>query len=825
MKQAVISVIRKAVRWHNRYINGIKGSISIFLALVMLPFISIALLLVESARYQSAIEEVDELMDCVGLSTLADYDTYLEDRFGLLALSQKTAVNDTYTQMFEQNENVLNNGFSKTSLSAEGVYPLSNQNIFRQQLFEYSELTAVTKAVYEGINFDELVDKLYEALNLDKLQKRADALQNVADTAKSGAELIDAIVEFISALDTFKNAKSEYSSARSGFINAISDLQEALENAKDNLEPDESEETIYTEYNVWNKRQIFDNARNNFSDKTKEMAKQVGDLRDAIGEITEKANDVMENLSKANSAYDELGEADTPGSPSNHAKTNGDWVRQIVSSLVNLLDIGISDTYGSEMDMQQTLLNDQKKAIDKVVCTSNVVTNPRWDLYDYITPYTVVENYRQKFELISLNSVRNGLADDLRETLSEVDDQSSPTEDERNLITKLLDITADLLKVTVIYDGALDANVSSAAFMNSSTPAFHHMAIMFAISEVAEAANSFMEAWKQKRAVKVLIAIAELAIGIVAFVVAAISWAVEFLVNIFKFFGHISDFGENLLLTAYSVYNLPCRTTYEDGKSLSGYEYKKIFKMFGGVTGDKFSGSLDDLETLCNMGGGSAKGFKGAEMEYVLVGGNNELLNQGAAFFDIFMFRVLVFLATAWSNEGVLRLSAKFNMSFLAAYICMALGEGMIDTLLLVNGEEVYLLKKTFYITPEGIPILLDTLPKLTGLSEETKTNLRNLFSHGAKIENKGFLKMDYQDCVFILMMSSLDQEKLTDRLQNLVQMEAKKNYEDEYQFSLTKSKTMIKARVDGKLNAMFSLKELVGNGLFSFNTTRYSGY
>ena len=85
-------------QFFNKYINGTKGVISLFLALVMLPFTSTALIIVESARYQNAIELVDEMLDCIGLSSIADFDSYLEDRFGLLAMSQETTPTANYNK-------------------------------------------------------------------------------------------------------------------------------------------------------------------------------------------------------------------------------------------------------------------------------------------------------------------------------------------------------------------------------------------------------------------------------------------------------------------------------------------------------------------------------------------------------------------------------------------------------------------------------------------------------------------------------------------------------------------------------------------------------
>lgn len=98
--------IRKALKpirkFVHKYVNGTKGMISIFLALVMSPLLSVSLLLVESARYQSTIQMVEEIMDCAGFSSLAEYDEYLDSRFGTMAVSQKEDINSTFSNYMKK---------------------------------------------------------------------------------------------------------------------------------------------------------------------------------------------------------------------------------------------------------------------------------------------------------------------------------------------------------------------------------------------------------------------------------------------------------------------------------------------------------------------------------------------------------------------------------------------------------------------------------------------------------------------------------------------------------------------------------------------------
>ena len=77
------------------WINGTRGAISLLLACLLLPFFSLAAVLVEAGRYQSAVKSLDGALGSSTISTLAQYDGYLKDRFGLLAVSQDSDLTDT----------------------------------------------------------------------------------------------------------------------------------------------------------------------------------------------------------------------------------------------------------------------------------------------------------------------------------------------------------------------------------------------------------------------------------------------------------------------------------------------------------------------------------------------------------------------------------------------------------------------------------------------------------------------------------------------------------------------------------------------------------
>ena len=65
--------------------RGVSGSISIMLSLLLLPIYSLAALLIESARYQSAKEQLSELTFMGEMAILADYVSFLASDYDIYA--------------------------------------------------------------------------------------------------------------------------------------------------------------------------------------------------------------------------------------------------------------------------------------------------------------------------------------------------------------------------------------------------------------------------------------------------------------------------------------------------------------------------------------------------------------------------------------------------------------------------------------------------------------------------------------------------------------------------------------------------------------------
>ena len=235
-----------------RYVNGTKGVISLFLALLMVPFVSVAGMLINAARINSAVSIFDEALCNASNSTLGTYDKFLHERFGLLAMSQNTAsmgqeytaqdfIQETFQFYMEQNLGVMSNTFFDAEVSATGIYPLSDTEVLRSQVLEYGNYTIPAKLVVDGLSLDDILNTLTKKLGLVK---------SVVDTLTAEAKMGSAMISCQESLDTLKTsitscetAKSEYTTAYNEFRDSVTaynqlidDLAEAIEAADTEIE-------------------------------------------------------------------------------------------------------------------------------------------------------------------------------------------------------------------------------------------------------------------------------------------------------------------------------------------------------------------------------------------------------------------------------------------------------------------------------------------------------------------------------------------------------------------------------------------------------------
>lgn len=225
----VFKKIYKFFYGKDRYINGTKGVISLFLALLLIPFTMIAGSLVNAARVNSAVAIFDEALCNASNSTLGTYDDFLRKRFGLLAISQDTTgkgegytvndlISETFTYYMEQNLGVLSNTYISSENKVTGLYPLANREVLSYQVLEYSKYTVPAKLVSDGLSLNDMIKSLESKLPGGGVLNLITAGTGAIDSL---AELTTDITELKNAITTEENAIAEYNTKYLNFENKI----------------------------------------------------------------------------------------------------------------------------------------------------------------------------------------------------------------------------------------------------------------------------------------------------------------------------------------------------------------------------------------------------------------------------------------------------------------------------------------------------------------------------------------------------------------------------------------------------------------------------
>ncbi len=303
--------------------------------------------------------------------------------------------------------------------------------------------------------------------------------------------------------------------------------------------------------------------------------------------------------------------------------------------------------------------------------------------------------------------------------------------------------------------------------------------------------------------------------------------------------------GEKILLSEYIVKTLSDRSDADEngkissGKNiLTGFSFSKVKFADHGHNEVPFIGDIQALRNLFTniQQGGNDIMFSGAEVEYILTGSRSEIINQASVFFQIYFARFFIDFVQILLNKEVQSIATAAGSSTLGigafvVYIAYAFLEPLIDTILIVNGEEISLFNKVVYFTPTGCTVLLPRLTKL-GIKSEYKdkftSKVESLLKQekisGCLNEDDKGVKWQYSDYLFALMLVFVDNDTCMERFRNIVNLEAKAYYGQE-KFDINKTYTYVKGEVSGEFEPVLPLGGIIGNDLFKQQRSRMRGY
>lgn len=890
--------IRHMSKFFGKYINGWKGAVSIFLALITAPFLSLTLLIVESARYQSAVELMDEVIDSSAFSVLAEYDSYLEERFGVMAVSQGVELNgdggfrNGETEFAKYlDDNAANIGVNILKDSAEGKFPLSDSGVLKQQLLENSEVSAALEMLINGLDIDELLKKINEAFScLDEISKQAEAISATADVGDAVADIINNIKEAITTYkDDYSPAYNEYWEKYYAFEQKADDLAKELgiyeekhKNEKKDDETDEGEDTEdskyepYSDENVKNAVDDCEDAAKDYKEASSDFKTHFSALKGNIDSVlsgitglTAKINKMNSKINKCSEKSDQKGEGSKTVATSGMADASASWFAAIAEEASTAFKeiFGMSFTTDS-----QRALNDLNEKIYLL---------GQFDAENDVDSDTTKSDIKREYGPVDTSCIPGGLDYKLKNIIDILNQEEPIVEDESLTIDDILTFLNKLLDVHLLYDANLNSVLSESALYQADTNSnLGDLLFGESISNLSRAGQDFWDSFAEHDIVKRVVAAAEFLVSVAEFLASLVMKVAEMTASIIELVSMlITDPGEifnRMLLYSYAAYNLPNRTNYNSGKSLSGYSFNKIYTAAGGTAmGTTVSGIFSDMGKHEDKYGSDMM-FKGAEGEYILVGTANEKQNQSITAYDLLLFRIILDIFPVMGNEWVGTLSASTGVFAPLVYIGMILGEAFVDTLLIVNGVSVYFVKmpEYIYLSPSGVKDLIKDGLSMTNLSKTlqekiTKKDDKNTKKEegsgnnsedesGSAINNdtgktdggggtktdkpaagdgdsqkkkqdkeiKGFFDADYREHLIMLMfLNRCTTEKYLARMKNLIQTEAAVNYKYNGGFGISKAYTYIKTDVEYELKAMFNLESLTGNGLLKVRTSEYHGY
>lgn len=862
--------IRKALKpirkFVHKYVNGTKGMISIFLALVMSPLLSVSLLLVESARYQSTIQMVEEIMDCAGFSSLAEYDEYLDSRFGTMAVSQKEDINSTFSNYMKKSMTSAGQSVSLTALSAIGEYPLSDSEIFRQQIQEQTEFSVPAKLLLEGFNVKDLMGGLEDKFNkATDISEKAKKVKDGADAAKYVTDAIAAIQKAKAKAETVSEKLQAYKDAYDnpntdadflGAVNKIRRCAEAHDEAVDYY--DEANNTVY-----YKDGYDYDVLRSDLNDAWDEMMNTYKpNYENAAKELKSSIQDFKMSLTGANGCIAKINDAIVKLNKLSGDLGNASFGTKAFATVVSTLETVKKsiDTYlaGASESIMDGTMEDLQSQIDNLglmerssLAPGDGTINANWT--DTTIDYTMYPPVNVGIKLNPDGVILTfANAEILLAKLAE--DQESA-----NCLKKLVAVFNSVKELSFLYDGTLDSKVdANSLYFNSAGVSFVDSVLIESLGNIVKGVEDVASLFTGGGLGALITGVIEVIVGFLEFLASVVLWVGKLVVNIGRVLlelggnvvtGNAGEEGNKLLLFGYATYNFPNRTTYDDakGQNLQGtVKWREVAALSGATsTTPSLSGSFMDLKDLKSEDGGTDAAFVGAELEYLLGGSKSEIQNQTIGVFNLYMMRMVLDVVAMLTNNETRGYLSK-GMAGIIAFIVIALVEPLLDVFILVNpGKEgkaatIPFFKSDYiYFTATGLPHLMKCIEEMSagaaikgklgqvlqnGVAKQppASTEGGSGGSGGSEIGSK-INSCNYTEHLFVLLILSVETDTLVQRMQNIVSMEGKAKYGTD--FRLDHAYTYIKGNVEYTLNPMFKIDTLTQQGLFKGKRVRYAGY
>lgn len=761
-------------RTKRELIRRTEGVISLLLVLLLVPFYSVAAILMEVGRFQNAYRGLDDAIGSSEVSVLAQYDEYIKERFGLLAVSQDIDIDTQFNSYLQKQDTQDTRSFSVRNggASAEGVYPLADIETLRQQIMELSAYTVPAKLFADIGDFSSLMSQL-ESYNT-MLSNFTSLLSGVSTGLEKGMQSYNAQAEAKKQMKLAVDSTKKYNQEAQKYTDALTELKNHL----GTVCPEDEEGALAWKQTEEELRQKASEAGASYEAAIKSTSSNVSGVAkkvdDAVAKETSAFDSVIdvsknyisagtknenEKLDEAKKETDEIIANDEiskeVGYTASDMKAANDKVKDFYSETADNLKTGgnandkMKDYNSEACKKLLTELDDEKKLLSKTDYSSLTEGGIDELISQIHTADTGKFESTQQFDEI-WKDAKNAVEGDAA----------------KSSIIDTIDGLVTIMNIDTTYDPNLNSMINTDYYgklpsQKNRSLQEYSLASEFEKSDSLRAKSNLEkmglyqldEAWQTKSGANFSIGesnqdeakgnLLQKMLNIANNVKKKLS-SVKNMVTALSEVG--SKMGDGILLKGYMAYSLSNRMNYDSGSSLVGKSYAscgglaktndqlQTSQMIGKQLDEQLGGLASSLGAFTNKN----YSFCGAELEYVMFGAMNEFNNQKAAFGVLSMVNALLSLPAICSStyvevlkETAVIACAGFPvlsaaMTVIVPAVC-ALANGTIDAILLVNGSDAKFVKTNddLNITPAGIAKVINKLSAANVTDAKTMETLK----------------------------------------------------------------------------------------------------
>ena len=141
--------------------KGSSGVITVMASLLLIPLLAFGTVIMEMGRFVSARQALADAQITASMAVLAKYNTYLFDRFGILAVDPGLDEVAEYETHLKYNSDAEGGNSSRlynldSNITCESLYNLSEYAVLKRQVLEYSKFAIPYTYISKKLNLNDI---------------------------------------------------------------------------------------------------------------------------------------------------------------------------------------------------------------------------------------------------------------------------------------------------------------------------------------------------------------------------------------------------------------------------------------------------------------------------------------------------------------------------------------------------------------------------------------------------------------------------------------------------------------------------------------------